>query len=287
MGNVCCSHGDPKRGSPPAQSQASSAENVNHSSTTAHTILEQQPADNGQCAKVCTHSQKSTIELKGRSHSANGAMIGDLFNKYKSPDQDIIEAEGICQLCEDLELEADDFRILVLAWYCQASQMCQFTREEFTNGLLGLKADSISSLKTALQDVSSQLKPLTSIDYHSLYKWAFSFALESETQRTLSVEMASQLWKVVFSPDEPPILDFWLNFLESSGDSVRGISRDTWNLFLIFVRRCAHDLSTYDETEAWPSLFDDFVHFHNDQTNQNCSKTSWDGTGGGNVISSP
>lgn len=131
------------------------------------------------------------------------------------------------------------------------------------------------------------MNPLTSLEYHSLYKWAFSFALESETQRTLSVEIASQLWKVVFSPDEPPILDFWLSFLESSADSLRGISRDTWNLFLIFVRRCAHDLSTYDETEAWPSLFDDFVHFHNDQTNQNCSKSPWDGAGSGNVISSP
>lgn len=41
---------------------------------------------------------------------------------------------GICQLCEDPEMEADDFRILVLAWYCQASQMCQFSREEFLSG---------------------------------------------------------------------------------------------------------------------------------------------------------
>jgi len=184
-------------------------------------------------------------------------------------------------------MEADDFRILVLAWYCQASQMCQFTRGEFTSGLLALEADSITSLRKSLQDVSSQLKPLTSSDYHSLYKWAFSFALENETQRTLSVEIACQLWKVVFSPDEPAILEFWLRFLESSADTIRGISRDTWNLFLIFVRRCAHDLSTYDETEAWPSLFDDFVHFHNDRTNQNCSKTSWGETGNGNVISSP
>ena len=82
---------------------------------------------------------------------------------------------------------------------------------------------------------------------------------------------------------------------------VRGIPRDTWNMFLNFTIAVGSDLSQYDDTEAWPrclfvslfvclvvslffcllvcvpclyypshsSLFDDFVEFENDQLNQN------------------
>ena len=52
---------------------------------------------------------------------------------------------------------------------------------------------------------------------------------------------------------------------------VRGIPRDTWNMFLNFTAVVGSDLSHYDDTEAWPSLFDDFVEFENDQLNQNSS----------------
>ena len=68
---------------------------------------------------------------------------------------------------------------------------------------------------------------------------------------------------------------------------MRGIPRDTWNMFLNFVNTVGSDLTQYDDTEAWPSLFDglytefklivkkkhslDFVEFENDQLNQNSS----------------
>ena len=52
-------------------------------------------------------------------------------------------------------------------------------------------------------------------------------------------------------------------------DTVRGISRDTWNMFLNFTETVSNDLSVYDEDEAWPSLFDDFVEHENDKANQN------------------
>jgi DCN1-like protein 3 len=42
-------------------------------------------------------------------------------------------------------------------------------------------------------------------------------------------------------------------------------------MFLNFVTSVGSDLSLYDDTEAWPSLLDDFVEFENDQLNQNSS----------------
>ena len=37
---------------------------------------------------------------------------------------------------------------------------------------------------------------------------------------------------------------------------MRGIPRDTWNMFLNFVNTVGSDLTQYDDAEAWPSLFD-------------------------------
>ena len=42
-------------------------------------------------------------------------------------------------------------------------------------------------------------------------------------------------------------------------------------MFLNFVTTVGNDLTLYDDMEAWPSLFDDFVEFENDQLNQNSS----------------
>ncbi len=81
--------------------------------------------------------------------------------------------------------------------------------------------------------------------------------------------MAMSLWQLVFSPREPAILQKWLGFLQAHSETVRGISRDTWNMFLNFSDTVGNDLSVYDEDEAWPSLFDDFVEYENDKVNQN------------------
>ena len=35
-------------------------------------------------------------------------------------------------------------------------------------------------------------------------------------------------------------------------------------MFLNLINTVGNDLTQYDDTEAWPSLFDDFVEFEND-----------------------
>ena len=42
------------------------------------------------------------------------------------------------------------------------------------------------------------------------------------------------------------------SLMKSNAVQVRGIPRDTWNMFLNFTSAVGSDLSTYDDTEAWP-----------------------------------
>merc|ERR1712213_61989 len=80
--------------------------------------------------------------------------------------------------------------------------------------------------------------------------------------------MALILWQLIFSQREPPILAKWLHFHQVQ-QPVQGISSDSWDMFLPFALTVDGDLSGYDDSEAWPTLFDDFVEFENDQANQN------------------
>lgn len=197
--------------------------------------------------------------------------LNALFDQYKDNFEDNILAEGIEQMCKDLQMSPDDFKILILAWKLNAEQMCRFTRAEFVNGLKVIRADSIKSIQTRLPEIVAEVNQNLDL-FKDLYRFTFRFGLDSSSgQRILTTEMAILLWRLVFTIREPPILKKWLAFLDSH-QSIRGIPRDTWNMFLNFTEIVGEDLSCYDDNEAWPSLFDDFVEYENDQANQNISK---------------
>lgn len=181
--------------------------------------------------------------------------------------EEAILAEGIEKFCSDLQVNPDEFIVLVLAWKFNAETMCKFTKEEFVTGCKVLKVDSIKGIQSKFTDLLNEVKNKQS--FKEFYKWTYKFGLEIETgQRTLPSDMAMGLWKLIFSQNQPPVIEQWIEFLEEH-PSIRGIPRDTWDMFLNFVEQVGDDLSTYDDTEAWPSLFDDFVEYQNDKQNQN------------------
>ncbi len=210
-----------------------------------------------------TVSQRSTDrpvpQRQFPSSQSNGNKYNQIekyFTKYKDAGEDAILAEGMEKFCVDLGVEPTEFIVLVLAWKFEASQMCRFTREEFMNGCQKLQSHDAKSLKERFPSLSAEAKNERS--FKDLYNFTFSFGLDHNTgQRSLPVDMAIPLWDLVFSQKRPEVLDRWFEFLKAN--EIRGISRDTWNMFLPFVETILPDMSNYDESEAWPSLFDDFV----------------------------
>lgn len=119
--------------------------------------------------------------------------------------------------------------------------------------------DSIDGIRSQLPKIMTELQ-LSKDLFRDLYRFTFRFGLDvASGQRILPTEMAVALWKLVFSTQEPPILDSWIKFLQCY--HVGGIPKDTWNMFLNFSESIGSDLETYDDAEAWPSLFDDFVEY--------------------------
>nr|XP_056722272.1 DCN1-like protein 3 [Euleptes europaea] len=182
----------------------------------------------------------------------------ELFRRYKDEREDAILEEGMERFCNDLCVDPTEFKVLVLAWKFQAATMCKFTRMEFFDGCKAIHADSIEGICARFPSLLNEAKQEEK--FKDLYRFTFQFGLDSdEGQRSLHREIAIALWKLVFTQNKPPILDQWLHFLNENPSGIKGISRDTWNMFLNFTQVIGPDLSNYSEDEAWPSLFDTFV----------------------------
>ncbi|AWP17492.1 DCN1-like protein [Scophthalmus maximus] len=182
----------------------------------------------------------------------------ELFCCYKDEQDDAILEEGMERFCNDLCVDPAEFRVLVLAWKFQAATMCKFTRKEFVEGCKAIQADSLKGICSRFPCML--LDARGEENFKDLYRFTFQFGLDAEEgQRSLQRDIAIALWRLVFTQDSPVILERWLDFLAENPSGIRGISRDTWNMFLNFTQAIGSDLSNYSEDEAWPSLFDTFV----------------------------
>ncbi|XP_069503759.1 DCN1-like protein 3 [Ambystoma mexicanum] len=190
--------------------------------------------------------------------------IEELFRRYKDEREDAILEEGMEHFCNDLCVDPTEFKVLVLAWKFQAATMCKFTRKEFFDGCKAIHADSNEGICARFPTLLSEAKQ--DDRFKDLYRFTFQFGLDSEEgQRSLHRDIAIALWKLVFTQNKPLILDQWLNFLIENPSGIKGISRDTWNMFLNFTQVIGPDLSNYSEDEAWPSLFDTFVEWETER----------------------
>ncbi|KAJ8037880.1 DCN1-like protein 3 [Holothuria leucospilota] len=194
-----------------------------------------------------------------------------LFERYKDASVDAILAEGTEKFCQDLGVNPEEFIVLVLAWKFEAPTMCRFSRDGFIKGCKAMHVDSVQGIQTKFVDLHAEVRQGSA--FKDLYRFTFGFGLDQDTgQRTLPIEIAIPLWKLVFSKSQPPILERWFSFLLES--EIRGISRDTWQMFLNFVETIGDDLNLYDDNEAWPSLFDDFVEYEKMKISEERERTS-------------
>ena len=57
-------------------------------------------------------------------------------------------AEGVMRFLEDLALPAESQVVLIIAWKFKAATQCEFSRDEFVNGMTEIGCDSVDRLKS-------------------------------------------------------------------------------------------------------------------------------------------
>lgn len=185
--------------------------------------------------------------------------VEKMFDRYKDPgDSSKMMAEGIGHLCDDLGVEPSDIALLVLSYHLSARIMCEYTRDEWVNGLLRLGIDSIDKLKSKLGDMRGELQDTHR--FQEVYNYSFQWACE-ENKKVMGLDTALAMWQLLYADERRwQYIDDWCEFLQEHHKG-RTISKDTWAQLFEFARQIKPDFSNYDDAGAWPYLMDEFVEY--------------------------
>ncbi|GFR46472.1 hypothetical protein Agub_g8049 [Astrephomene gubernaculifera] len=203
-----------------------------------------------------------TSGLANQTSSSGGLdlrAIEALYQQYKEPGEELISVDGITRFCSDLEVDPTDIVVLVISCYMGAAVMCEYSKEEFTGGLVKLGVDSVEKLKGRLPELRAELRGEGR--FREVYNFAYNFSRE-KGQKCVQLDTAVAMWQLLLaSPSVPeqrwPLIDDWCDFLTQHHN--RAISRDTWVQLLDFIKSVKPDFSNFDENSAWPYLLDEFV----------------------------
>ena len=165
---------------------------------------------------------------------------------------------GVGRFCQDLKVDPSDIVMLVISWHFSAATMCEFSKEEFVDGMEDLGCTSTDDVRRKLPQLRAELK--SDATFCEVYKYAYGFACE-KGQKCLQLDTAVAMWQLLFGEQGWPLAKRWCSFLEANHKLA--ISKDTWSQLLDFTKlvRTEADLEKFDASSnsAWPYLIDDFV----------------------------
>ncbi|TFK71230.1 defective in Cullin neddylation protein 1, partial [Pluteus cervinus] len=188
-----------------------------------------------------------------------------IFDSFKDKDGDDITIDGTIRFCEALGVDPEDVVLLAIAYELKSPRLGQWTKQGWIDGWKNLGCDSLAGMKSALGTLRTKLSNDPAY-FRKVYGHTFDFARQ-EGQRSLGTDTAIPFWGLLLAHGQkggaltrrdgeqdipmdgqggwkPAYTDLWFEFLTSK--NVKGISKDTWLMFLDFVRTINADFSNYD-----------------------------------------
>ncbi len=121
-------------------------------------------------------------------------------------DGDMIQAEGLVRLCEDLGVDPSDIAMvrrtrerergivprasrpasipdpqLVISFHMNAASMGEYSKEEFTSGMVKMACDSVEKLKAKIPELRKEMQ--NDEKFKDIYNYAYMFSREVSDER--------------------------------------------------------------------------------------------------------
>ncbi|CAJ1071939.1 DCN1-like protein isoform 2 [Xyrichtys novacula] len=122
--------------------------------------------------------------------------LEQLYNRYRDPhDDNKIGIDGIQLFCDDLSLDPASISVLLIAWKFRAATQCEFSKQEFMDGMAEQGCDSIEKLKAQLPKMEQELKDQGK--FKDFYQFTFNFA-KNPGQKGLGKNLSVIITALVF-----------------------------------------------------------------------------------------
>ncbi|KAJ3733164.1 defective in Cullin neddylation protein 1 [Lentinula guzmanii] len=231
-----------------------------------------------------SNSGAFAASTKPQGNAPSTSKLNALFDSYKDPDSEDITINGTIKLCEDLEKDPEDVVLLAVAFELKSPEIGRWTRKGWVDGWKANGCDSLPAMKNAVVRLGNQLSS-DSAYFRKVYLYTFDLG-RTDGARSLGMESAQAFWSLLIpfglkggalshisSTDDddddvdmngvegwrPEFTEWWFEFLNEKGG--KGVSKDTWSMFLDFMRSIDAKFEKYDMEAAWPSTIDYFVDF--------------------------
>lgn len=196
--------------------------------------------------------------------------LNSLFNKYMDPtDNTVTDIDGTIKYLEDMKIAPDELDSLTLLYFLKSKSMGIFLRQEFVSAWRKASISSIESMAPYIRLMTSGLLSRDP-EFDLLYKFTYGFLLEQDGQKLLPYDLCIDYWRLLLIEGKykgnaslVKRLDQWCVFIET--EQQRGISRDTWDMFILFIREIIlpdpEEMKEYDDMAAWPSVIDEYIQY--------------------------
>ncbi|KAG8902222.1 Scaffold-type E3 ligase [Tulasnella sp. 408] len=205
-----------------------------------------------------------------------------LFEKYQDGEEDEVGLDGTIEFLNDLQLGLEEPVVLALAYEFGSPAVGRWPKSGWIEGMKALQCDSLENLRGAAEKLREKLE-----SQHEYFQKVYSFTFGTLFWLKISaycvilhetaVDSATQFWSILlpFSIEhgvlgsEGPIAwnerhtQLWFKYLGAR--EIKGISKDTWGMFLDFVKTADAKFERHDPEGSWPSLIDDFVGYAKEQ----------------------